>query len=83
MGGVLLTTAAELSGGATDVATKIAPELFHQGMLVRHPEYGLGEIVALSGSGAQRRATVEFAGIGQKSFVLAKSPLHPLKSLDG
>lgn len=83
LGGILLTTAAELGGAVTDASTTVAPELFHQGMLVRHPEYGLGEVIALSGSGAQRRATVEFAGLGQKRFVLAKSPLRPLQSPSG
>ena len=30
-------------------------------MVVIHPEYGLGKIIALGGSGAKRSATVQFA----------------------
>ena len=45
-------------------------------MVVRHPGYGLGHIVALSGAGASRKATVEFPPpAGRKQFVLAASPL--------
>ncbi len=47
-------------------------------MIVRHPNYGLGKIVALSGSGTKRKATVVFAaGAGEKRFLLAHSPLRP------
>jgi DNA helicase-2/ATP-dependent DNA helicase PcrA len=54
--------------------------VFQQGMVVTHPEYGLGKIIALSGAGQNRRATVAFASTaGQKTFVLAKSPLRPAK----
>ena len=44
-------------------------------MLVRHPKYGLGRIVALSGSGPSRKATVDFASAaGRKKFVLERKP---------
>jgi DNA helicase-2/ATP-dependent DNA helicase PcrA len=46
-------------------------------MVVTHPEYGLGKVVALSGARDQRRATVAFATAGQKTFVLSMSPLRP------
>ena len=50
-------------------------------MVVRHPEYGLGKVVALSGSGARRSATVAFASsAGQKKFMLAQSDLRPVKN---
>jgi DNA helicase-2/ATP-dependent DNA helicase PcrA len=75
-----LATAAELVGAPCAPAASVSPEVFCQGMPVRHPEYGLGKIVALSGSGANRRATVAFASeAGEKNFVLAKSPLRPAK----
>ena len=49
---------------------RISPEVFHQGMIVRHPKYGLGKIIALSGSGAKRKATVMFAAAaGEKRFL--------------
>jgi DNA helicase-2/ATP-dependent DNA helicase PcrA len=79
--GVRLTTAAELAGGAPCAPTApTAPDQFHQGMLVRHPTHGLGRVVALSGSGAGRKATVNFAsGAGQRKFVISGSPLRPVK----
>jgi DNA helicase-2/ATP-dependent DNA helicase PcrA len=46
-------------------------------MAVMHPEHGLGKIVALSGAGKGRRATVRFATAGEKRFVLSHSPLRP------
>jgi DNA helicase-2/ATP-dependent DNA helicase PcrA len=76
-----LTTAAELAQAVESELPRVSPDVFHQGMVVRHPEYGLGKIVALSGSGERRRASVAFASTaGEKNFVLAKSALRPAKS---
>ena len=74
-----IRTAAELAnGGAPSPAPN--PDIFEHGMLVRHPEYGLGRVVALSGSGASRRATVDFAPqVGRRKFVLSGSTLRPVK----
>ncbi|MHC4400889.1 MAG: hypothetical protein ACYTG0_14530, partial [Planctomycetota bacterium] len=75
--GPRLTTAAELAGGGQ--TPPASPDSFHQGMLVRHPRHGLGRVVALSGSGASRKATVRFASqAGQRKFVIAKSSLQPV-----
>jgi DNA helicase-2/ATP-dependent DNA helicase PcrA len=73
-----LTTAAELANGGSPTAA-IDPDVFRQGMVVRHPTLGLGRIVALSGSGAARKATVDFGASGRKSYVLSKSALRPVK----
>jgi DNA helicase-2/ATP-dependent DNA helicase PcrA len=79
-----LITAADLAArqsdvvGAAALGSPISPEVFHQGMIVRHPNYGLGKIVALSGNGVKRKATVVFAaGAGEKRFLLVHSPLRP------
>ena len=73
-----LTTAAELANGG-EVAPPVPPDEFHQGMLVRHPKYGLGRVVALSGAGAGRKATVDFtSSAGRRKFVLQDSPLRPV-----
>ncbi len=78
--GAALTTAAELAADKPP-APAMHPDAFREGMLVRHPEYGLGKIVALSGVGPRRTATVNFtSSAGQKKFVLQQSPLRPLKS---
>ncbi len=77
-----LITAAELHRLQSAESPRVPPDAFHQGMVVRHPEYGLGKVVALSGSGARRSATVAFAsGAGQKKFMLAQSSLRPAKSV--
>jgi DNA helicase-2/ATP-dependent DNA helicase PcrA len=57
----------------------VSPDLFKQGMRVVHPEYGPGKIVALSGSGKNRRATVTFARAGEKKFILVHSALRPAR----
>jgi DNA helicase-2/ATP-dependent DNA helicase PcrA len=48
-------------------------------MAVSHPEYGLGKIVSVSGSGANQRAKVGFALSGEKTFYLAHSKLRPVR----
>ena len=55
-----------------------SPDVFEHGMLVLHPELGLGRIVAISGSGRDRKATVDFTAAGRKKFLLYASPLHPV-----
>jgi DNA helicase-2/ATP-dependent DNA helicase PcrA len=73
----LVTTAAKLSGVVASAAAGVSPDDFTQGMTVMHPEHGPGKIVALSGVGKNRRATVQFVAAGQRRFVLAHSPLRP------
>jgi DNA helicase-2/ATP-dependent DNA helicase PcrA len=75
-----ITTAAELAGEAPGV---VAPsgsvlESFRPGMSVLHPQYGLGRIVAIDGAGPNRKGRVAFTIGGEKTFVLAKSPLRPV-----
>jgi len=76
-----LSTAAELHQAQIAPPARMSPEAFHQGMLVRHPEYGLGKIVALSGSSSRRTATVAFASdAGERKFILGRCDLRPAKS---
>ncbi|MGH7138741.1 MAG: 3'-5' exonuclease, partial [Pirellulales bacterium] len=74
-----LMTAAQLAASG-QTSAGLSPEVFHQGMAVLHPEYGLGKIIALSGSGLRRTATVSFAAAGERKFVLAQSTLQPVKA---
>ena len=78
----LLATGAELAGENTAPRLPaVSPDVFCLDMVVRHPEYGLGKIIALSGEGQRRSATIRFAsGAGERKFVLSKSPLRPAKS---
>jgi DNA helicase-2/ATP-dependent DNA helicase PcrA len=75
-----ITTAAKLAGTAPPAPSGASPDDFIQGMTVTHPEHGPGRIVALSGSGKNRRATVQFAKAGERRFVLVHSPLRPAGS---
>jgi len=79
--GAPLKTAADLIAGQPRSPGEISPDAFYQGMLIKHPSYGLGRIVALSGNGSKRMATVQFAaGAGQKKFVLEQSNLRPAQA---
>lgn len=79
--GPRVMTAAEMLGKTNNEIDRADPEAFMPGMLVSHPEHGLGKIVALSGSGEKRSATVQFFSASrQRSFRLVHSPLQPVKS---
>ncbi len=56
---------------------RVSPDVFKQGMTVTHPEYGPGKIIALSGADKNRRATIQFATVGQKKIILAHSAVRP------
>ena len=80
-----LTTAAAMVEAAT-IATAappkfaVSPDHFQQGMVVQHPEYGLGKITAIDGQGPKRAATVLFASTaGERRFYLIHSHLMPAK----
>jgi DNA helicase-2/ATP-dependent DNA helicase PcrA len=66
-------------GDGTPALPRVSPDVFKQGMTVIHPEYGPGKIVALSGMGKNRRATIQFATVGQKKIILAHSPVRPAR----
>jgi DNA helicase II / ATP-dependent DNA helicase PcrA len=72
-----ITTAAELL--AKNDRPRISPNVFHHGMTVQHPQYGAGTIIALSGNGPKRTATVRFdTGGDERKFRLIFSDLAPL-----
>ena len=50
------------------------------GMVVMHPEYGPGRITALEGMGSNRKAKIAFTVGGERTFLLARTPLRPLSS---
>jgi DNA helicase-2/ATP-dependent DNA helicase PcrA len=72
-----LKTGADLLNG-----TKSAVDLplgFAVGSQVRHPRYGLGIVKQVSGFGARRTVTVQFADDDRlQDFVAAQSPLQPV-----
>ena len=75
-----LRTAAEMLAGGAEKREGTNPDVFRQGMVVLHPQYGLGKVIALGGSGGQRTATIDFASAaGRKKMILAGSELRPVK----
>ena len=72
-----LTTGSALLNGNLEPAT--VPQGFSVGMTVRHPVYGLGTVVAISGMAKRRSLTVEFEnGNRSQTFVASKCPLQPV-----
>ncbi|MBY5162530.1 UvrD-helicase domain-containing protein [Nitriliruptoria bacterium AS10] len=73
----------ESATGTTSAATRVrdrevlefAGVEFAVGDLVVHTKYGDGVIQALSGSGEDAEATVDFADVGRKQLLLAYAPL--------
>ncbi len=49
-----------------------------EGMRVRHPQFGVGEVVGLSGFGINRRARIDFQDAGLKTLILAYARLTPM-----
>ena len=76
-GSPTLVTAASLLDGKTEEAE--IPIGFAMGMEVRHPRYGRGVVVRLSGMARRRTVTVEFeTGDRTETFIAGKSPLQPI-----
>ena len=77
-------TAADLAGGqrasssAGTAQARVDLDAFKPGVSVIHPEFGLGQIVAIEGEGAGRKGRVAFAVGPARTFILAKSPLRPM-----
>lgn len=77
LAGLKLTTGAALQAGTNEAAELRTG--FSVGMQVRHPRYGLGTVVDVSGMSRLRTVTVEFeVGDRRESFVESKCPLQPV-----
>lgn len=61
------TSRAELKSGPS-IGTRIA-QAFPTGSLVRHPQFGVGKVLAITG-GVNARATIQFKDVGTKTLVL-------------
>ncbi len=50
---------------------------FAVGMMVRHPRYGTGKVLSVSGAGRRQTVSVRFeTGDREETFVAARSPLR-------
>ncbi len=72
-----LMTAAELDGSSAPSGPGDL-NAFRPGVSVLHPQYGIGRIVAIDGAGPNRKGRVAFTVGGERTFILAKSPLRPV-----
>ena len=50
-------------------------KLFSTGDKVRHPKFGIGEVLEVSGSGAEARIRILFRQSGEKTLALAVAPI--------
>ncbi len=79
-----LTTAAELAGAGAGAGVSLPTsgsqnlDAFRPGVMVMHPQFGIGRIVAIDGAGPKRKGRVAFTIAGEKTFVLAQSPLRTI-----
>jgi DNA helicase-2/ATP-dependent DNA helicase PcrA len=74
----LLMTGADLLNGGPPAVTANSHR-FDEGMLVRHPRYGLGSVIQVSRVSSRTNVTVKFTHDGRiQTFVAEKSPLQPV-----
>ena len=50
-------------------------KLFSTGEKVRHPKFGTGEVLSVSGTGAEARIRIRFLTAGDKELSLAVAPI--------
>lgn len=62
----------------SDSPIRFPPDAFQENMLVSHPNYGVGRILAIQKAGSKQTANVEFVSVGEKKFVLSHAPLRPV-----
>ena len=77
-----LMTAADLPGAGSRVSAAPSDDAlgaFQPGVSVMHPQYGIGRIIAVDGAGPNRKGRVAFTLGGERTFILAKSPLKPVR----
>ncbi len=56
-------------------ATQAAPMLFAEGDRVLHRKFGEGNVISLTGKGADARISIEFAAYGVKEFSMSIAPI--------
>jgi DNA helicase-2/ATP-dependent DNA helicase PcrA len=54
--------------------------VYAEGMLVKHPTYGIGRIIEVSGNAALRKVKIRFKTNGERSFVADKVTLEVLRN---
>jgi len=73
-----LMTAAEMQEKQSRLpdTERLSPEACVVGISVEHVEYGVGKVIAMTGKGRKKTATINFPTVGNKSIRLAYSNLR-------
>ena len=58
------------------LSTNSSSSAFSQRQRVRHPKFGEGTIIAITGNGDNVKLTINFSGVGLKSFLEKYTPLE-------
>lgn len=67
------------TGRAIAAATDSPYRSWKAGTLLQHPRYGVGTLLWLRPSPGQTRAAIQFAGHGEKVFILERAPVSKLE----
>lgn len=73
-----LRSASMLQTVTTREGTEV--DLFEVGSIVRHPDYGIGQVERIDGKGARKMARISFENGKEASFQLNKSSLQLIES---
>lgn len=69
-------TAAESRPTVSTGGPTTDPDLISEGMVVEHERFGRGRVVQIEGVGANKKATVDFEGVGPKQLLLKFAKLR-------
>lgn len=72
-----------LSSPRISAAQGEAVEGLTAGVVIQHEQFGIGQVVAVSGFGAQRRMKVRFPAHGEKTLLVAQAPFRILNRRSG
>ena len=68
-----------MGSAARSVSANAMQNLYKPGDRVRHLKFGEGNVVSVTGSGAQARIRIEFTAYGVKEFALSVVPIVKLE----
>ena len=68
-----------VGSAARSAAPNVMQNLYKTGDRVRHLKFGEGNVVSVTGSGAQARIKIEFTAYGVKEFALSVVPIVKLE----
>ena len=63
-----------------DDGSSLSYEAVRPGMTVQHSRFGVGKVLAIDGSGASAKATINFGSIGQKQLIIKFAKLKVVSS---